>query len=89
MTPSPAAELQRRPTLPNEPWHALALDEVLRSLASGREGLSSDEATRRLASFGRNTLPREPPPPLWRLAIGQLANPLMLLLAAAVMFAEI
>jgi P-type Ca2+ transporter type 2C len=39
--------------------------------------------TRRLASFGRNTLPREPPPPLWRLAIGQLANPLMLLLAAA------
>ena len=83
MTPSPAAEWQRRPPLPNEPWHALALDDVLRSLASGREGLSSDEATRRLVSFGRNTLPREPPPPLWRLAIGQLANPLMLLLAAA------
>jgi len=75
--------MARRSDPPNEPWHSLAIDEVLCRLESSREGLSTTEAVSRLATFGRNTLPREPPPPLWRLALRQLANPLMLLLAAA------
>jgi magnesium-transporting ATPase (P-type) len=66
-----------------EPWHSLAIDEVFRRLESGREGLSVAEAARRLAAYGPNTLPRDPPPAVWRLAVGQLANPLMLLLMAA------
>lgn len=75
--------MARRTELPEEPWHSLTIDEVFRRVESGRQGLPIAEAARRLATFGRNTMPREPPPTLWRLAIGQLANPLMLLLAAA------
>ena len=83
MTPTATSPWERRSALPDEPWHSLPLDDVLHRLDSGREGLSTAEAARRLASFGRNALPRNPPPAVWRLAIGQLANPLMLLLLAA------
>ena len=69
--------------IPDEPWHALAIDDVLRRLGSSRDGLSTAEATRRLSSFGLNSLPRAPLPAPWRLVIGQLANPLMMLLLAA------
>jgi len=69
--------------LPDEPWHTLAIEEVFSRIGSGRDGLPSAEAARRLAIFGRNTLPREPLPTVWRLALRQLTNPLMLLLAAA------
>ena len=66
--------MARRTELPEVPWHSLTIDEVFRRVESGRQGLPAAEAARRLATFGRNTMPREPPPTLWRLAIGQLAN---------------
>jgi magnesium-transporting ATPase (P-type) len=75
--------MTQRSALADEPWHSLPINEVFDRLESGREGLTVAEATRRLALHGRNTLPREPPAAVWRLAVGQLANPLMLLLMAA------
>ena len=75
--------MTQRSPLADEPWHSLPIDEVLDRLGSGREGLTVAEAARRLSLHGRNTLPREPPAAVWRLAVGQLANPLMLLLMAA------
>jgi len=75
--------MARRSELSDEPWHSLPIDEVLRRIGSDRDGLPSAEAARRLSLFGRNTLPREPLPTVWRLALRQLTNPLMLLLAAA------
>jgi magnesium-transporting ATPase (P-type) len=83
MTPPAARTVQPLTDIPDAAWHTLAIDDALRRLASDREGLSVAEAVRRLAVFGPNTLPREPLPAVWRLAIGQLANPLVLLLLAA------
>jgi Ca2+-transporting ATPase len=83
MTPPATSTLEQRSAISEEPWHTLAIDEVFRRVGSGRDGLSTAEAARRLAIVGRNALPREPLPSVWRLAIGQLANPLMLLLMAA------
>ena len=83
MMPPAVSHLERSSPHHDEPWHALPLDDVLHRMGSGREGLSTAEAARRLATFGPNALPRKPPPAVWRLAIFQLANPLMLLLLAA------
>ena len=40
----------------NETWHNLEVPEVLASLDSKRDGLSQEEAQRRLAQFGHNEL---------------------------------
>jgi Ca2+-transporting ATPase len=52
--------------MPNDPsngapeaWHALTADEALARLEAGPEGLSSEEAARRLAEHGPNELPHE------------------------------
>ena len=78
-----ADPMERCSDILDEPWHTFAIDEALQRLGSSREGLSPSEAALRLEIFGRNALPREPLPATWRLAVGQLANPLMLLLLAA------
>lgn len=62
--------MARRSELSDEPWHSLPIDEVLRRIGSDRDGLPSAEVARRLSLFGRNTLPREPLPTVWRLAAG-------------------
>ena len=52
-------------------------------------GLDADEVQRRLAEFGRNEIATEPPPTLWAVAKGQLANPMniMLLIVSIASFA--
>jgi magnesium-transporting ATPase (P-type) len=86
--PPSTADAQRQrpeegPTADSIPWHALPLEQVFARLASDRGGLSAAEAHRRLKVHGPNALPRTAPPPLWRIAIQQLASPLMLVLLAA------
>ena len=39
-----------------EAWHALAAEEVLKSLQARDQGLTSEEAARRLAEVGPNQL---------------------------------
>jgi P-type Ca2+ transporter type 2C len=64
--------------------HALAAGEVARALATDASvGLSSDEATRRLARYGPNRPRRTRRPPYLRLAANEFADPLVLLLVAA------
>ncbi|MFQ6076774.1 MAG: cation-translocating P-type ATPase, partial [Candidatus Bathyarchaeia archaeon] len=41
---------------PSHEWHAMDVDEVIRLLETGREGLSEEEAERRLRMFGPNEL---------------------------------
>lgn len=38
-------------------WHALGLDEVLTQVASSQQGLTGQEASKRLSEHGRNVLP--------------------------------
>ena len=72
------------------PWYSVPPDDVAGQLGvdPGR-GLDAAESTRRLAEYGPNELPTEPPPSIWVVARGQLANPMniMLLIVCAASFA--
>ena len=70
--------------------HALASPEVLKALGSDAlAGLSPEEAARRLAEHGPNTLPETEHRSLWRVLASQFASPLIYILfvAAAIAFA--
>ena len=64
-------------------------DVVARVGVDAERGLDPDEVQRRLAEFGRNEIATEPPPTLWEVAKGQLANPMniMLLIVSIASFA--
>jgi Ca2+-transporting ATPase len=53
------------------------------------QGLDADAVGRRLAEYGPNVLPTEPPPSVWVVGRGQLSNPMniMLLIADGASFA--
>ena len=67
-------------------WHMGSLDDVCESLETTRDGLSADEAQRRLEEHGPNELPRGNPPTLFEILLRQFKSPLIyiLLVAAAV-----
>jgi Ca2+-transporting ATPase len=62
-------------------WHVLDVNEITERLrVDAEQGLSADEAQRRLAEFGPNQLPTEPPPSVWQVALGQVSNPMNIML---------
>jgi Ca2+-transporting ATPase len=66
-------------------WYAVPTDDVARRLGVDTgPGLDADEASRRLAEYGPNRLPTEPPPSIWAVARGQLANPMNIMLLIVV-----
>ena len=63
----------------------MAVDEVARTLGTDLErGLTSQEASRRLAEEGPNELRSAPPIPTWRRILHQFQDPLIYLLLGAV-----
>ena len=68
---------------PVSPVFASTSDLLERLEVEPTNGLSTEEAARRLATVGPNALPPEPPVPAWRRFLGQMANPLTILLLAA------
>ena len=58
-------------------------EAVLDALQSGPEGLSSEEAARRLQQTGRNVLKAAPGKSLLRRFLEQLADPMIIILLAA------
>ena len=49
------------------PWHAMDVDEVLAKVESRTEGLSEEDARKRLAEYGENNMtPHKKQPPLFR-----------------------
>src|SRR4051794_1301039 len=71
-------------------WHSLSANVVVERLGVEPDrGLAGDEVQRRLATYGPNQLPTEPPPSRWVVARGQLANPMniMLLIVGVASFA--
>ena len=65
-------------------WHALSPSDVLKLLAVDPEtGLGADEARRRLARVGPNSVGEHPDTPLWRLLLAQFRSLVVLLLLAA------
>jgi Ca2+-transporting ATPase len=65
-------------------WHALPPPEVLKLLAVDPEaGLGTDEARRRLARVGPNSVGEHSDTPLWRLILAQFRSLVVLLLLGA------
>ena len=77
---------------PAEPvaWYALSAQDAADRLGvDPDQGLGGEQAARLLAEYGPNELPTEPPPSVWVVARGQLANPMniMLLIVCGASFA--
>ncbi|MCB2177425.1 MAG: cation-transporting P-type ATPase [Actinomycetales bacterium] len=66
-----------------EPW-ALSADEVARLCGTGPRGLTAADAAARLTRDGPNELEPQVPTPAWRRFLGELADPLVILLLVAV-----
>ncbi|HVB96353.1 MAG TPA: HAD-IC family P-type ATPase [Chloroflexota bacterium] len=64
-------------------WHSLTVGETLSRLDSQPEGLSPEEAERRLAQSGPNRLPSEEATPPWQIASRQVQSPLIYILFIA------
>ncbi len=67
-----------------EPVWALSAEQLIERLGTdGTAGLDGEEARRRLATAGPNELPEAATSPWWRQLVGQLVDPVVLLLLAA------
>jgi Ca2+-transporting ATPase len=65
-------------------WHTLDVGETLKALGSNaHQGLSGDEAGRRLAQYGPNELKKEERVSPWALFLGQFKNILIIILLVA------
>ena len=68
-------------------WHAMSANEVIQTLSTRfGEGLTSEEAARRLEQYGPNQLAEKPRPSFFQLVLSQLNNfvVILLIIAAAV-----
>jgi P-type Ca2+ transporter type 2C len=79
---------QTTPAAPTQPaalgWHTQTEAAVLEKLSTDRvRGLTSEEAKRRLDTYGHNELREKPPTPFWRLVVDQLTEFVVLLLIGA------
>src|SRR5690606_11675191 len=66
------------------PWAESAADVAAALGTDPENGLSEEEAARRLAEHGPNELRSVPPVPLWRKILAQFQDPLIYLLLGAV-----
>jgi Ca2+-transporting ATPase len=73
----------------NESWHNLDVPEVLASLDSKHDGLSQEEAQRRLAEFGPNELAGKKKNSPWIIFLEQFKNFLIIILLVAVVLSAI
>jgi P-type Ca2+ transporter type 2C len=84
--PSSAPEVEERDS--SVPWHVLDADAIADRLGvDPQQGLSGDEAARRLAEGGPNELEEEPRRPLWRRILAILSEPMTVVLIAAALVA--
>ncbi|MGD8229684.1 MAG: cation-transporting P-type ATPase [Desulfobacteraceae bacterium] len=67
-------------TTKSEKWHALEIDPVFQTLASQADGLTKEEAERRLAKFGPNRLRPTKRRGAWALLLTQFKNLLIYVL---------
>lgn len=65
-------------------WHALEIVDILRTLQSGRDGLSKTEAQKRLERFGSNELAEKKRVSPWMLFLEQFKSFLIIILLVAV-----
>ncbi|MGQ9531092.1 MAG: cation-transporting P-type ATPase, partial [Candidatus Bathycorpusculaceae bacterium] len=67
----------------SKPWHAMGIEETLKTLNTREVGLSREEAQKRLAEYGPNELKKEKGISPIRLFLEQFADILILILLIA------
>ena len=83
MDPAPVTSAAAR-----HDWHQISTDEVCAQMATDRvQGLSAEEAARRLVQHGPNELPKARRRSLWAVFGAQFASPLIYLLFVAALIA--
>ena len=70
-------------------WHNLTVPEALNSLQTGINGLTSEEAQKRLAQFGSNALVGKESISPWVVFLSQFKNFLIIILLVAVALSAI
>ncbi len=70
-------------------WHALEIEDVLRTLESHRSGLSNTEARKRLERFGPNELLKKKGVSPWMLFLEQFKSFLIVILLIAVVLSAV
>lgn len=68
-------------------WYHSQVRDVFSALQTGEEGLSSDEAVRRIEQYGPNALDAEKKDPAWLLLVRQFTSLLIIILFAAAVIA--
>ena len=64
-------------------WHGLDTDEVLRDLESSADGLTTEEAKKRLAEHGQNVIPEKQQRTLLSIMLGQFTDFMIVVLLLA------
>lgn len=72
-----------------EKWHCLEKEHVYDKLQCNHNGLTNDEAKRRLEKYGSNTLPNKKTKSIILMFLEELINPIVLILLAAMAFSFI
>ncbi|MGL5096005.1 MAG: HAD-IC family P-type ATPase, partial [Planctomycetia bacterium] len=82
---TPRTAASSAPDAPDQaaPWHAMTAADAMERWETTDWGLGAAEAERRRAKFGANELPRPKPPGVWKILVGQVANPLVYVLIGA------
>ena len=68
----------------NNDYKGMKIEEVLNALETSNNGLSSQEALRRLTAYGKNELPKKKKDSIFKIFIGELIDPIVLLLLVAI-----
>ncbi|OGZ38593.1 MAG: hypothetical protein A3E90_01410 [Candidatus Portnoybacteria bacterium RIFCSPHIGHO2_12_FULL_40_11] len=66
-----------------KPWHSFSVEKIFKELKTQKEGLTQEEAQKRLQKFGLNKLPHEKPSSGLRLFLRQFESPLIYILLLA------
>ncbi len=67
----------------NIPWHSKEVPELLAELSTPNNGLTKEEAEKRLKTHGPNILPSKPPPTWWEILGRQFKSALIYILGLA------
>ena len=67
-------------------WHSLSAEETCAALGTSEDGLSDDEAAKRLERYGRNTLHEAKRKSVWRMIGEQLSDIMVIILFIAMVF---
>ena len=70
-------------------WYQKEVKDIYQELSTSEEGLTSQEAKKRLAQYGRNELPKKKTDGFWKLFFKGILDPIVLLLLVTVIFSLI